>query len=553
MPYLDSKYTGSPHVVLIKQLIDNAVNEINTIIPGRVTSYNKETGRARVQVLNKVIFDTLDENGDFDSADIPPLDNVPVCFFGSAKSLKVVHEVKVGDTGLLLCCQRSIDEFKATNPETPEQTRPYRAKDIRKFDINDALFFPIYLSGNKNFEGMQIGGSTKVGKEGAGLTGNFKVESERRISLVGGKGKPTQVSITQVVEDLQSQINTNSRNIKTVAGSNPWTAPSLGSVLPLDILGKIKHGLNYAKQKLSFADPQVLELAGALFSAGLKALKVEGNEIIRENPMAMASEMLTPSQPVAQVVLQQQKIYTAEWGGIPRVQITQFQGNITGWYIGGLSRSHHPAFTLSSGLGEADFSSFTRVDKNDLGMELTLKEGESIPTNNPDLLFSDTVAVIFTPRTSSNNIRINFLFLKSKDFSRSSVRNIKAYVPDAGDSVDDDRTSSPYSPKREGKRSGGPAKGSDTYNDILIGNFNLGSSARTGSLQQGSLHSLQLTSDSTPNSNNQDLQHRESGWWSNLVDAIGGKVHFEVIKLRFFDANGNEIVIPKDPEPEEGV
>ena len=98
---------------------------IHTAFPGKIVSYEFETKKAQIQpMVDKKYTDGTTEP-------MPVLNNVPVIFpFASGAS--ITFPVNEGDYCLVLCCERSIDNFLANG----QQAAP---TDPRKFDLSDGV------------------------------------------------------------------------------------------------------------------------------------------------------------------------------------------------------------------------------------------------------------------------------------------------------------------------------------------------------------------------------------------------------------------------------
>ena len=97
---------------------------IHTAMPGIIVSYDYTTKKAQIQpAINKSY-----TNGTVQP--MPVLSNVPVIFpFASGAS--ITFPVNDGDYCLIICCERSIDNWLTTGGQvTPN--------DPRKMDLSDA-------------------------------------------------------------------------------------------------------------------------------------------------------------------------------------------------------------------------------------------------------------------------------------------------------------------------------------------------------------------------------------------------------------------------------
>jgi hypothetical protein len=119
--------TTSP--VSMADAIRNAIlyqlNGIHTTMPGQIISYDFTTQKASVQpTINKVWTDET-------ISQMPVLENVPVIFPESGGA-SITFPVVVGDTCLILVCERSITEWLLNGGiQSPN--------DPRKLDLTDAV------------------------------------------------------------------------------------------------------------------------------------------------------------------------------------------------------------------------------------------------------------------------------------------------------------------------------------------------------------------------------------------------------------------------------
>ena len=109
-----------------------AVAGVNVCLPATVVSYDHDSQRAVVQVV-PAFLRRLAGAVVVDGHPIVP--GVPVVFMG-ASDYSDTWPLSVGDPGLLLFCDRSIDEWLSTGAA---KTEP---QDRRRHDINDGVFIP---------------------------------------------------------------------------------------------------------------------------------------------------------------------------------------------------------------------------------------------------------------------------------------------------------------------------------------------------------------------------------------------------------------------------
>ncbi len=337
------RYRQNPHVVLIKDLIEQEVSDINTMIPASIHSYDQTTGRASVTPLFKIVLKSLNPDGTRRSIVVPPISDVPVMFFGN-KETQALVDIKTGDSGILLFSQRSLDEWKAGLEEGGPVSQ-YAPKDLRRFDINDAVFFPAYLAGETSqFRGIKSSEDVSVETTRAGSNVSIKTPSSVLGTEDGGtkvKIKGLTLDLPDVLEDLQNQISRNQNSIMSVASSTPLTAPSLPVVLSNNLFSKITSKITYIQKKLSFSDGAL-----SLASLFLKAVSINSNgEIQRAQPVET-----TADPPPIEVILRQKLVYNSPDG----IAFDEY-----GWALPGLD-NFITGITIA---GDADFSPLMGVDE----------------------------------------------------------------------------------------------------------------------------------------------------------------------------------------------
>lgn len=110
-------------------LFERAVKgEINTAFVGQVQSYDESDQTCSVKPIIKARY----LNGD--ELDIPVIPRVPVCF-PRGGGFMMTWPLERGDTVLVICADRSLDEWKATDNSS---ILPF---DLRRFDLSDAVAY----------------------------------------------------------------------------------------------------------------------------------------------------------------------------------------------------------------------------------------------------------------------------------------------------------------------------------------------------------------------------------------------------------------------------
>lgn len=113
-------------VTAIYRLVEEILRDVRTISLGYIVSFNKDTQKADIKLLQK----------DFIGEDIEEIDilkDVPVLNYGIL-SIFTTLPIQSGDLGVLLFSDRSIDEIDEGFKEV---------RDNRTHDISDGLFIPL--------------------------------------------------------------------------------------------------------------------------------------------------------------------------------------------------------------------------------------------------------------------------------------------------------------------------------------------------------------------------------------------------------------------------
>jgi len=115
-----------------------AMQRVRVALPATVIAYEHPRATVRVDVRTPyLVFDDEDDAPDPSVAydEEPPIYDVPVAMFGGA-GVGIRFRPRAGDTGVLLVCHRSIDEW------LNGQTRPTTPARFTRFDLSDAVFLP---------------------------------------------------------------------------------------------------------------------------------------------------------------------------------------------------------------------------------------------------------------------------------------------------------------------------------------------------------------------------------------------------------------------------
>ena len=109
--------------------------KINVQLPATVVSYDKDTQTVTVKIVPCFRRRDPSQGNDVVCYSPPVVSGVPVSFLRGGTS-SLTFPLVAGDPGLLMVCDRSIDEWKSTGND---RTEP---QDQRRHDISDAYFYP---------------------------------------------------------------------------------------------------------------------------------------------------------------------------------------------------------------------------------------------------------------------------------------------------------------------------------------------------------------------------------------------------------------------------
>lgn len=135
---------------------------VNVCLPATVVSYDHTTQVATVKVVPKFRRKDPGKGNQAVAYDPPDLPGVPVAFPGGG-DYSITWPLQPGDTGRIVVCDRSLDEWKATGAA---RTEP---QDQRRHNLSDAIFVPDLRSPKAPREGdalqpdgMVVRATTKV-------------------------------------------------------------------------------------------------------------------------------------------------------------------------------------------------------------------------------------------------------------------------------------------------------------------------------------------------------------------------------------------------------
>jgi len=117
---------------LLTRFRESLLADLHTSLPGKVVKYDPSTQKADVQPLIKERY--ADENGAMQARELPVIPAVPVQFPG-AGGYRITFPVNVGDTGLIVFSEASLDKWLVSGGTVDPA-------DDRRHDLTDAVFLP---------------------------------------------------------------------------------------------------------------------------------------------------------------------------------------------------------------------------------------------------------------------------------------------------------------------------------------------------------------------------------------------------------------------------
>lgn len=179
---------------------------VHTAMPGKIVSYDFSTKKAQIQpMVDKKYTDGTTEP-------MPVLNNVPV-IFPFAGGASITFPVNPGDFCLVICCERSIDNFLANG----QQAAP---TDPRKFDLSDGVAIMGLLPFNEtspvstNNEFLIAYGGSEIKIDS---TGNVTINTANKVAI----GNAT----TEVLDVLSQALGFIANPVGVVVPSVPFTGP----------------------------------------------------------------------------------------------------------------------------------------------------------------------------------------------------------------------------------------------------------------------------------------------------------------------------------------
>lgn len=131
----------------LEKILQDAIRaellNVHTCLPAKIEKYEASTQKANVQVLLKRKYEAESE-----AINLPVINSVPVQWPSANQGKAYIHlPLKVGDLGIVVFSERSIDIWLTGDPGKPDDVVDAKGKifdplDPRIFDLSDAIFIP---------------------------------------------------------------------------------------------------------------------------------------------------------------------------------------------------------------------------------------------------------------------------------------------------------------------------------------------------------------------------------------------------------------------------
>lgn len=123
----------------IRAAIRKDILNVHTSVPGKIKTYDETKQKASVVPLLKKKW--RDSSGTL--GDLPVLNNVPVFSWSCNNRKTFIHlPLKPGDLGMIMFCDRSIDNYLSSSPQEGREVEPTWHNSPRHHDLSDAWFIP---------------------------------------------------------------------------------------------------------------------------------------------------------------------------------------------------------------------------------------------------------------------------------------------------------------------------------------------------------------------------------------------------------------------------
>lgn len=169
---------------LIRKAMEHRLADVRTAMPVRVKSYDVDAQTVDVIPLVREITET---DGDDIEEALPVIPSVPVAF-PRAGGFFITFPIVPGDTGQVVICDRSIDQWRTRGSDsfTPDHGYAVHPLDKRRHGLSGAVFYP-GLSDTQNPLSDAHASNLVLGKDGGS---SIHIKPSGEVAL--GEESPTE-------------------------------------------------------------------------------------------------------------------------------------------------------------------------------------------------------------------------------------------------------------------------------------------------------------------------------------------------------------------------
>ena len=207
-------------VQIIRNAIEQRLVNVHTALPGKLLKVDGSKGDVQIELQRKLIDDTLIK--------LPVITNVPIVFPRN-KTSGLSLPTKVGDTGLVLFSERSLDLWLL-------QGGNISPNSARKFDLSDGCFVPglyPFSEPPQEFDGTKLFVYNEKAKVELSPDGTVEIKNDTGTYRQTPAGKFALTNGTEELLDLVDQLLDAllAARTNTILGPQPLVPPSLFSTI----------------------------------------------------------------------------------------------------------------------------------------------------------------------------------------------------------------------------------------------------------------------------------------------------------------------------------
>ncbi|MGZ0715708.1 Gp138 family membrane-puncturing spike protein [Pseudomonas palleroniana] len=210
-------YPDASYIDVIKTEIHNHNDSIRTSFPAVVVGVNNT---AVPSVTVKSLVQRYTDDGE--NMDDLHILNVPIAYSRTSNSL-ILFPVKVGDTGMCIVADNSLDNFKIASNSNPTKVANNRMKDEM-----DAVFYPGLTPPGvmaQQFQSLKLprdaNDLTIIHNTGTGAEVNFTLKADGNVEI------NSQFTVKVIAKDIElnasNSVSINASSLKVNVTDTTWT------------------------------------------------------------------------------------------------------------------------------------------------------------------------------------------------------------------------------------------------------------------------------------------------------------------------------------------